>query len=381
MNPRVANIGGSIIREVAAKRRPGSIDLGLGEPSLKPTARYLESATRWAADNGLRYTPNAGEPELREAIAAHYAYPGMSRAANVCVMNGSQEAVFVSVMTLLDPARDEMLVVEPAFPAYAKMGRLHGIDVRTVAMDAANDFAFEPARILNALTERTRLIVLCSPCNPTARVVDRATVDAIAGELERRSAPVYVLHDEIYREQTFIGDAGYFAAVYPRTIVTNSLSKSNALTGLRIGWTIVPDDLSDAVVKAHAWVTSCASTFAQRVAAEIFSEGALREHVAWYAEHRAKVVTALEESGLRFIPPQGSFYACVKLPDGTKSLEAAHSLADRHDVIVIPGIAFGDAFEGWLRLSWVSPISDVREGVARIAAFAAARKPSASAPV
>ena len=373
MNPRVQEIGGSLIREIAAKRRPSSIDLGLGEPALKPSMQFWKEAILDTEREGLRYTVNAGDEELREAIGAHYLYPHLTGAENVCIMTGSQEAVFVVVKTLLDPAKDEMLVVEPAFPAYAKMAKLEGVAVRSISMDPADDFAFDAQRILGAITQKTRMIVICSPCNPTARVVSRQTVHEMSTALlARPGEPIFVLHDEIYREQTFVEDPGHFAASYPHTIVTNSLSKSNALTGLRLGWSIAPKEIAPSIVKAHAWVTSCASTFAQRIAWSIFTTpGALAEHTAWYRNQSLAIKDALAASGLRYIVPEGSFYACVALPPSVKSLDAAHELADAHDVIAIPGVAFGESLEGWLRLSWVSPIDQVREGINRIAAFCA----------
>lgn len=369
MNPKVDAIGGSLIREIAARKKPGSIDLGLGEPSVPPTIRYFYAAVNSVERNAMRYTVNAGDPGLRELIAAYYAYPHAASAENVCVTTGSQEAVYVAIKTLMDPAKDEMLLVEPAFPAYKKMALLEGIAVRTVSSPKETDFAFEPRGILDGITERTRLIVICSPCNPTGRVISAAAVREIAGALSVRGGdPIYVLHDEIYREQTYVADAGYFAQVYPYTVVTNSLSKSNALTGLRIGWTLAPKPLAAAIVKTHAWVTSCASTYAQSIAAQIFATaGALQEHAAWYRQRSASVVEVLQHSGLRFVAPEGAFYACVALDSGRSSLQAAHELADEEDVIAIPGVAFGASFESWLRLTWVAPLDEVREGIHRIA--------------
>jgi len=324
--------------------------------------------------DGLRYTVNAGEVGLREAIASHYAYPGLGRPENVCITTGSQEAVFVAIKTLLDPAHDELLVVEPAFPAYRKMAQLEGVAVTSVAMDAAHEFAFDPQRILGAVTARTRLIIICSPCNPTGRVISSDAVRELSAGLARRPGkPVYVLHDEIYRQQTYISNAGYFGQVYPHTIVTNSVSKSNALTGLRLGWTIAPAEIAAAIVKTHAWVTSCASTFAQRVAHAIFSTpGGIEEHRVWYRTQRDAVVGLLQKTALPHIAPEGSFYVSVALPPGISSLTAAHELAERFDVIASPGIAFGESFEGWLRLSWVSPIADVERGFQRIVTYASA---------
>ncbi|PZR57823.1 MAG: hypothetical protein DLM50_05180 [Candidatus Meridianibacter frigidus] len=368
MNPVVERISGSLIREIAGKRKVGSIDLGLGEPTLLPTMVFLERALAKSEGLGLKYTVNAGDSELRASIASHYRYPQLSTADNVCVTTGSQEAVYVTIKALLDPAHDELLVVEPAFPAYAKMASLEGVRCRTVSMDAADDFAFDAQRILNAVTSRTRLVVICSPCNPTGRVITGEQARKLGhGLLARGAGPVYVLHDEIYREQTYIEEAGHFAECYPHTIVTNSLSKSNALTGLRLGWTLASAEITAALVKTHAWVTSCASTFAQRVAQEIFSTpGALLEHARWYREQAASASGVLERSGLRFVRPEGSFYACVQLAEGTSSLAFAHRLADEFDVIAIPGIAFGPCMEGWLRLSWVCVLDQLAEGVSRI---------------
>jgi len=323
--------------------------------------------------NGMRYTVNAGDVALRDAIAKHYGYPQMSGAENVCITTGSQEATYAVIKTLLDPDKDELLIVEPAFPSYAKMATLEGVRVRSVSMQEGDDFAFDAERILAGLTPATKLIVICSPCNPTARVISEREVSRLSDALlSRGGEPVWVLHDEIYREETYIENAGYFARVYPYTVVTNSVSKSNALTGLRLGWALAPKEVSAAIVKVHAWLTSCTDTFAQQVGLHIFKSRALDEHFTWYRDHQRDVVEALEESGLRFIRPEGSFYGCVRLADGTASLQAAHTLADEYDTIAIPGIAFGASFESWLRLSWVSSIDGVREGLGRIAEYSRA---------
>jgi aminotransferase len=377
MNPRVLQIPGSLIRQIAAKRRPTSIDLGLGEPTLTPTRAHLDAAMDYAARHGLRYSPNAGDPALRDAIAGYYAYPEMDRGVNVCVTVGSQEAMYVTIKTLLDPAKDELLVVEPAFPSYVKMARLEGVDVRTVAMSDADDFAFDASRIAAAIGKRTRAILLCSPCNPTGRIMRREQGELLAKELsERAGRPIWLIHDEIYREQTFVDDAVEFARIYPHTIVTNSLSKSNALTGLRLGWIIGPQQFVDQAIKAHAWIASCADTFAQAVALSIFqTPDAIAEHREWYRQQRDGVRAILDASDLRALPIDGSFYACVQLPSGIKSVDSALSLVENADVLTIPGSIFGEAFEGWLRLSWVAPLAQISEGVKRIAEFCGTTTP------
>lgn len=371
MNPRVAQISTSLIREVASKKRPTSIDLGLGEPTLLPRLEHFDRAMRYVAQHGIKYTANAGDPALRDAIARHYDYPDMGHGHNVCVTVGSQEAMYVTLKTLLDPTLDELLIVAPTFPSYAKMAALEGIDVRSVEMAAEEDFAFNAARIASAIRVRTRAIVLCSPCNPTARVFSSDAVDDLVLALEARAGkPIWIIHDEIYREQIFVDNAGFFARRYPHTVVTNSLSKSNALTGLRLGWILGPAAFIAEAIKVHAWATSCADTFAQRVALDVFSTpGALQKHASWYRDRRHEVIAALEESGLRYVTPDGSFYVCVQLPQGSRSIDAAYELLERYDVVAIPGVAFGPAMEGWLRLSWVASPDQFRTGISRIAEF------------
>ncbi|HEY1428336.1 MAG TPA: pyridoxal phosphate-dependent aminotransferase, partial [Candidatus Tumulicola sp.] len=223
-------------------------------------------------------------------------------------------------------------------------------------------------------------IVICSPCNPTARVLRRDQAQQLVDALQRREGePIWLIHDEIYREQCFVDDAADLASMYPHTIVTNSLSKSNALTGLRLGWILGPETFLEQAVKAHAWVTSCADTFAQYVAAHVFATAnGLREHADWYERQQAAVVDALRASGLRFVVPDGAFYAIVRVPGGSGSLEASNALIDEHDVVAIPGRAFGAAMDGWLRLSWVAPIEAVTEGIRRIGAWARATAGSTS---
>ncbi len=370
MNPRVLTIAPSLIREISRKKKSSSIDLGLGEPTLLPNFKHFESAMRYVSERGIKYTPNAGDPALRGAIAHHYAYPNMDRPQNVCVTVGSQEAMYVAIKTLLDPSSDELLIVEPCFPSYQKIAALEGIAFRNVAMLEDDDYAFDAERIVDAIGDHTRAIVLCSPCNPTARVMSRAACGVLVRALARRDGePIWLIHDEIYREQIFVDDAAEPARSYPHTIATNSLSKSNALTGLRLGWLLGPSEFIEQAIKVHAWATSCADTFAQQVALHVFEQSALHEHAAWYREQRIALTTALRASGLRFVAPEGTFYVCVRLPHGARSLDAAHELLERYDVVAIPGIAFGESMEGWLRLSWVSSPDRVAAGLARIAEF------------
>ncbi|HET6762263.1 MAG TPA: aminotransferase class I/II-fold pyridoxal phosphate-dependent enzyme, partial [Longimicrobiaceae bacterium] len=201
MNPALQGIAPSIIRALHARKRPGDVDFSLGEPTLRPDVRPFEAATAWVRDHGCPYTPNAGTTELRELIAAYHGFPGMAAAANVCVTVGSEEAIYLAIKTVLDPAVDECLVVEPAYLAYPKLAALEGVRTRAVALDADDGFRPDAARVLAALRPETRLVVLASPCNPTGRIWPEPELRALAAGLAARpGAPVWVLSDEVYRE-------------------------------------------------------------------------------------------------------------------------------------------------------------------------------------
>ncbi len=373
MNPAIAQAAPSLIRALHAKRRPTSINLGIGEPTLRPDMAHFERATAWVAEHGCRYSTNIGDEDLREAIARRYAYPGLDDAANVVVTNGSEEAVYVTLRALLDPASDELLIVDPSFPVYAKIAQVEGIPFRRLPLDPRAPDAFDPDAVLAAVGPRTRAIVICSPCNPTGRVISRASARRIAEGLTARGGPpIYVMHDEIYREIVYTDDVGEFGKVYPYTIAINSLSKSNALTGMRIGWAIAPKHAIPDLVKMHGWTTSCANTFAQRIALDVFETDDLASHRAWYAEQRRGVVATLRELGLEFVDPEGAFYACVRVGSEADTLGFAEALLEEADVIAIPGDLFSPILAGWLRTSFVGAADDVREGLRRIAAFARA---------
>lgn len=378
MNPVLAEIAPSLIRELNARKRPDSLDFGLGEPTLRPSTAPFDEALGWIHERGCPYSPNAGFSDLRAAIARHYAYPGLEAADNVCVTNGSQEALYLGIKALLDPARDEVLVVEPGYPLYPKLCQMEGIAHRTVGLDGANGFAPDALRVLAAVGPETRLIVLSSPSNPTGRVWPRDQLAALArGLAERPGEPVWVLSDEVYRE-LYYGEAppASMAEVYPHVVVANSLSKSNALTGLRLGWVIAPREVMGALIKVHQFIATAASSFSQRVALSIFEHPeVLGEHRAWYAGMRSVLIRELTRSGLEFVAPEGAFYCLVKLPEpwAADSIRTAYAVLERANVVVTPGRAFGECAEGWVRLSWITPEPVLQEGVARLAEFLGAR--------
>jgi len=372
VNPVLDGIAPSIIRAINARKRPGDIDLGLGEPTLRPDPRPFDAATAWVREHGLPYTANAGLSELRARIATYVGMPSRSAAENAVVTIGSEGALYLALKAVVDPARDEVLIVEPCYLAYPKLCALEGIRHRMVAMDPADGFRPSAARVLDALRRETRMIVLNSPNNPTGRVWPEAELRALAAGLaDRPGEPVRVLSDEVYRELHF-GDAPpvSIGALWPHALVAGSLSKSNALTGLRLGWLVGDAKAVAAATKVHQLVNTAASTFSQVVAMEVFADPAnLSAHRPHYAARRALVEAAMRAHGLSFAPIEGAFYCMVRLPDALAgdSLAAAEALLERHRVLVTPGVAFGASGEGWLRLSWVAEPDALRAGIARIA--------------
>jgi aspartate/methionine/tyrosine aminotransferase len=374
MNPALQRIAPSLIRAIHARKRPGDIDLGLGEPVLRPDAAPFEAAMRRVRDEGTPYSPNAGFTPLREAVARYHALPGMLEAASVCITIGSEEALYVAVKTLVDPARDEVLVVEPGYLAYPKFCDLEGIRHRSVRLSPEDGFQPRAAAVLEALGPETRLVILNTPCNPTGRVWPEDELGALASGLAARAGePVWVVVDEVYRELYYSAAApASLGRFHPHTVTVGSLSKSNALTGMRIGWLVGDATVVSAALKVHALLTTAASTFSQWVAEAVFATpGALSAHRPVYAERRETLIRAAAAHGVEIVPPEGAFYAMVKLPPALSadSLGAAGALLDTHRVLAVPGVAFGAAGEGWLRISWVADDDTLNEGLARIGRF------------
>jgi aspartate/methionine/tyrosine aminotransferase len=374
MNPVLERITPSLIRALNARKRPGDVDLGLGEPVLRPDVRPFEAALERVRREGTPYSPNGGFPELRQAVASYHAFPDRGDAANVCTTVGSEEALFQSIKTMVDPARDEVLIVEPCFLAYPKMCTLEGIRHRGVALSPDDGFAPRAAPVLEAIGPDTRLIVINSPCNPTSRVWPEAELRALADGLAARPGPpVYVLVDEVYRELYYTPEPPVsLATLYPHTLTVGSLSKSNALTGMRLGWLIADAPIIANVIKVHGLVNTATSTFSQWVAMEAFAQpGSLSAHRPLYAERHRALLALAERHGLPMAPPEGAFYGFIRLPPAyaTRSMAAAERLLDEHHVVAVPGIAFGPCAEGWLRISWVPEEATLAEGLARIAEF------------
>jgi aminotransferase len=251
---------------------------------------------------------------------------------------------------------------------------LEGIARRSVPTDGSDGFRLRAGALLDALRPETRMIVIGSPANPSGSLFRREDVEELARGLgSQPGEPVFVVMDEVYRELTFPPETfASMADVYPHTIVVQSLSKSCALTGLRVGFFIGPLDAVQLATRAHMLMMMSVSLPAQRVALEILRQpDRLRAHYPWYAAQRAMMLDVARANSVPAIPPDGAFYTMVPLPERWRgdSLGAANTLLDEHDLVTVPGSVFGSRGEGYLRVTWAADEADVREGFRRLGRF------------
>lgn len=360
MNPRLTTLEPSLIRELNAKKQPGDLDLGLGEPVLGPDHEVLERSLEWVRQHGMRYSPNLGFPEVRAAVGEYLGLP----AERVCLTNGSQQALYLAMVAALDPSEHEVLVVEPGYPAYAKIAQMLGLTTRSVQLSGAEGFAPDAERVLSAVTPSTRAVVLASPNNPSARIWGSEQL----GRLRDGLADRLLIFDEVYRELYYTPEPPA-RPLLDHTLVVGGLSKCASLTGLRLGWLGAPRELMPLVLRAHQLMTTAASTYGQRVALELLQRGLMGAQRPLYEEKRRSFLQAA--TGLEIVEPEGAFYCLVRIPFATGSLEVALQLLEGERVVTVPGVAFGA--EGWLRLSWAGEAEDVRLGLERLRRFFSSR--------
>jgi aspartate/methionine/tyrosine aminotransferase len=361
---RMDGIERTLIRRIYDGAPPGSINLGLGQPDLPTPSRIALAGIDGIAAGKTGYTSTAGDPALRAAIAGRY--PGFgSGAASVVVTIGSQEAVFASALTLVD-AGDEILVPDPGYPAYPVVARLIGADPVAYPLRPERSFRLDPADVASRLTPRTRLVIVCSPSNPTGAMDREEDLAAVADLLAERGIPW--LSDEIYGGFAYDRALPSLSAFMPLGgLVVSGLSKDLSMTGWRIGWVVGPEAIIARVTAAHQYVVTCASSISQAAALAAFSDDAESDRRAYRDVFRLR--RALMADELRRIPglpvtvPDGAFYFFVDVRTFGDSLEIARRLLEEQRVIVIPGEAFGPGGAGFLRVSYAADDDDIRRGV------------------
>jgi aspartate/methionine/tyrosine aminotransferase len=363
---RLQGIEKSVIRQVFDRARPGSINLGLGEPDLwtPDIIRRAAMATITEEQNG--YTSHAGRPGLRLEIAAQYPYleGNMDR---VIVTAGSQEALYLALMVLVDEG-DEVLLPNPGFVAYPTIVKMAGGKSVFYRLPAANAFVFDRGEFQRALSRRTKVVVCISPSNPTGRTLSRDDLSYIADAVRDQGA--YLISDEIYRDLYYTTERPESASsFFERAIVVSGLSKSMSMTGWRLGWLCGEEDVVKAALVLHGYVTTCASAISQSAALMAWSASALkacakfRETFRARRDHLLKLIES--ELGLRAVAPDGAFYTMVDVSKYGASMKVAEALLET-GVITVPGVAFGSESEGFLRVSFCADHDRLAEGVERM---------------
>ena len=339
------------------------IHLEIGEPDFDTPDHVIEAGCKALRDGHTHYTPTAGIPELREAIA-----DDVSRSRGievgpeqVVVTPGGKPIMFFTILALVDEG-DEVLLPSPAFPIYESMVNFVGGRPVVVPLRQENGFRFDPDEFEAGLSERTRLVILNSPANPTGGVLTADDMAGLAGILRDRP-DVHVLSDEIYSRLLYTGDFASIASeegLGPdgRTIILDGFSKTYAMTGWRLGYGVMPESLAEGVAKLQVNSNSCTSAATQYagLAALRGPQDAVETMLAEFEVRRDLIVDGLGElPGVDCITPQGAFYAFPRITEtGHSADELADLLLEEAGVACLSGTAFGRHGKGHLRLSYAN---------------------------
>ena len=373
VNPAASGMARSGIREImdAAWGRTDVIRLEVGQPDF-PTPPHIVSAAHEAAVDGhTGYTPTAGIPQLRAALADKIeARNGFSVDPQQVVLgNGGGQAIHAALVAVTEPG-DGILLPDPAWPNFVMMAALLHLDAASYSLTAAGGYLPDIAELERLVTPRTRVLLLNSPSNPLGAVIDRDRMLALLAFARRHD--LWVLSDECYDEITFDGTAVSPAALDPdgRVITVFSFSKTYAMTGWRLGYVAAPPVVADALAKAQEPMISCLNTPTQYAALAALASPpeVLGAMVAAYRQRRDTVAGRLAELGMTAFRPAGAFYTWVEVAgcgEGAREF-ALRLLAEQH-VAVAPGTAFGPGGEGFVRLSLAASEPDLIEGARRMA--------------
>jgi aspartate aminotransferase len=363
--------------ELAAQGRD-IIHLEIGQPDF-PTYPQVSMAGVGAIANGhTRYTPPAGMPKLREVIAVDGgARRGMQVSpAEVLVGPGGKPGLFFPTLALIEPGRgDEVIYPDPGFPTYLAMIEIAGGVPRPVPLLEENSFSFDLAAFDAMVNEKTKLVVLNSPANPTGGVMPLADLEHIAAAAQKYN--FWVISDEIYARLTYDGLPAPSIAALPgmkeRTIIVDGFSKTYAMTGWRLGFAIMPVALADRVSLLLTHSIGCTAGFTQVAGIEALtgSQEMVDAMVATFQARRDRMITGLNAiPGVRCQVPEGAFYAFPNVSSfGIPSKELALRILDEDGVAVLSGTDFGPHGEGYLRLCYANSLENIDRALERLAAF------------
>lgn len=374
---KVVNIPPSGIRKFfdIVSEMPDAISLGVGEPDFD-TPWHIRDEGIYSLERGRTfYTSNSGLKELREAIVEY-----LERRVNasydplkeVVVTVGGSEGIDMAFRAVLNPG-DEVLIPQPCYVSYEPCAVLAGGVPVIINLKEENEFRLTKEEVLEAITEKTKILVLPFPNNPTGAIMEQKDLEEIAQVVIEKD--ILVLSDEIYSELTYKEDHVSIASLpgmRERTILINGFSKAYAMTGWRLGYACGPAPIIGQMTKIHQFAIMCAPTNSQFAAVEALKNGdgdvaMMRES---YDQRRRYVVHTLKEMGLRCFEPFGAFYVFPSIQEfGMTSDEFATRFLEEEKVAVVPGTAFGACGEGFLRLSYAYSLEDLKEAFGRLAVF------------
>lgn len=354
---------------------PDAISLGVGEPDFDTPWSVREEGIYSLERGKTFYTSNAGLMELREEICSY-----MTRRFHVtynpkteCLLTvGGSEGIDVALRAMLNPG-DEVIIPQPCYVSYVPCVDLAGGVPVTIDLKNENQFRLTKEELEAAITDKTKILILSYPNNPTGAIMEQPDLEAIAEVIKEHD--LYVISDEIYAELTYTSGHVSIAALpemRERTIVISGFSKAFAMTGWRLGYALGPDRIIEQMTKIHQFAIMCAPTTSQYAAISAMRDcdkdvENMRES---YDQRRRFLLNEFKEMGLPCFEPKGAFYMfpCIK-KFGISSEEFAIRLLNSQKLAVVPGDAFGDCGEGFLRISYAYSLDELKEAMARIKAF------------
>lgn len=352
-----------------------AISLGVGEPDFD-TPWHIRDEGIYSLEKGRTfYTSNTGLKELKIEICRYlkrrfdvsYDYN-----TEVLVTVGGSEAIDIALRAMLNPG-DEVLIPQPSYVSYTPCTILAGGVPVTIELEEKDQFRLTKEKLLEKITPKTKVLILPFPNNPTGSIMEPRDLAEIAKVVEEHD--LFIISDEIYSELTYIGDhctIAAFPGMKERTVLINGFSKSYAMTGWRLGYACAPEIILKQMLKIHQFAIMCAPTTSQYAAVEALRNGdpdvkTMREA---YDQRRKYLVKALRDMGFDCYEPQGAFYVFPSIKRfNMTSDEFALRLLEEEKVAVVPGTAFGDCGEGYLRISYAYSLEDLKRALERIERF------------
>ncbi len=355
---------------------PGAISLGVGEPDFVTPKAIRETGISSLEKGQTYYTANSGLIELREEICRYNKRKydvTYDPASQVLVTVGGSEAIDAMIRAVVNPG-DEVLIPEPSFVCYKPLTIMAGGVPVTIETKEEDDFRLTPEQLKEKITDKTKLLILPFPNNPTGGIMTRADLEAIAEVL--RGTDILVLSDEIYSELRYNDEEhtpfSKIDGMYERTVVVNGFSKAFAMTGWRLGYAIGPERLIKLMTKIHQYGIMSSPTTSQYAAIEALRscDDDVKKMRDEYNRRRRIIVDGFRNMGLSCFEPYGAFYVfpCIK-KTGMTSEDFCTRLLEEEKVAVVPGTAFGDCGEGFIRCSYAYSIESIEEALKRIGRF------------